>query len=100
MPPAEKRMLLLLLGLAVAGQGVRHWATRPGEAPGGVQLTALAPESPAAQRDSARQQGRPLGPGEEIDIDVAPLAEVARLPRVGLRLAKTIVADRDSRGAF
>jgi competence ComEA-like helix-hairpin-helix protein len=101
MPPAEKRMLLLLLGLAVAGQGVRHWATRPGEAPGGVQLLAgLTPESPAAQRDSAKQQGRPLAPGEEIDIDAAPAAEVARLPRVGPRLAKTIVADRQSHGAF
>jgi competence protein ComEA len=94
-------MLLLLLGLAVAGQGVRHWATRPGEAPGGVQLlAALTPESPKAQRDSASLQGRPLGPGEQIDIDAAPVAEVARLPRVGPRLAKTIVADRDAHGAF
>jgi len=94
-------MLLLLLGLAVAGQAVRHWATRPGEAPGGVQLlAALTPESPTAQRDSARQQGRALAPGEEIDLDAAPVAEVARLPRVGPRLAGAIVADRDSHGPF
>ncbi|MFL5402742.1 MAG: ComEA family DNA-binding protein, partial [Gemmatimonadales bacterium] len=94
-------MLLLLLGLAVAGQGVRYLAGRPGQAPGGVQLlTALAPGSPTAQRDSAMQQGRPLAPGEQIDMDVAPASEVARLPRVGPRLAKTIVADRDAQGTF
>lgn len=101
MPPPERRALLLLLALAVAGQGVRHLATRPGEPPGQVQLlAALTPGSPTAQRDSARQQARPLTPGELIDADVATAAELARLPRVGLRLAKTIVADREAHGGF
>jgi competence protein ComEA len=101
MSPPEQRMLLLLVGLAIAGQGVRYLATKPGEPPGGVQLLAtLVPGSPSAQRDSARQQGRALAPGEEIDVDAAPAAELARLPRVGLRLAKIIVGDREAHGAF
>src|SRR5215212_10167871 len=120
MPPAEKRMLLLLLGLAVAGQGVRHWATRPGEAPGGVQLLAtLTPESPTAQRDSARQQGRALAPGEgpgllkilapyvrfsgpaasaqdaaRLDINSATVSELDALPGIGPTKARAIVRYR------
>ena len=101
MPPAERRALLLLLGLAVAGHGVRYLATRPGEAPGEVQLLAtLTPGSPQAQRDSALRQARPLGPGEKIDIETASASELSRLPRVGSRLAKTIVADRAAHGPF
>src|ERR687894_2647939 len=90
MPPAEQRALLLLLALAVAGQGVRYVLTRPGEPPGQVQLLAtLSPGSPLAQRDSAMRQERPLDPGERIDVDRANAQELARLPRVGPRLAKT-----------
>jgi competence ComEA-like helix-hairpin-helix protein len=93
--------MLLLLALAVAGQGVRYLATRPGEPPGGVQLlTTLGAESPALQRDSAMHLGRPLAEGERIDVDVAAAAELARLPKVGPRLAKTIIADRQANGPF
>ena len=101
MHPPERRALLLLLGLAVAGQAVRHLAIRPGEAAGGVQiLSVLPPGSPAAQRDSTMQQARPLGPDERIDVDAAGAVELARLPRVGLSLAKAIVAERRARGPF
>ena len=101
MPPAERRALLLLLGLAVAGHGVRYLATRPGDPPGQVQLLAtLTPGSPKAQRDSAMRQARPLGPAEKIDLETATAAELTRLPRVGPRLAKTIVADRAAHGPF
>jgi competence ComEA-like helix-hairpin-helix protein len=79
MPPAEARAMLLLLALAVLGQGVRHFLTRPGEPPGQVQLLgALPPASPGAQRDSAMRQGRPLG----------------------IRLAKVIIDDRQAHGPF
>ena len=101
MPSPERRALLLLLTLAVAGQGVRHLATRPGEPPGQVQLLSTLPAgSPIAQRDSAMRQARPLEPGELIDADIASAAELARLPRIGVALAKVIVADRESRGPF
>jgi competence ComEA-like helix-hairpin-helix protein len=97
----ERRALVLLLTLAVAGQGVRYLINQPGEAPGSVQLlSTLGAESPRAQRDSAMRQGRPLAAGERIDVDRAPAGEVARLPKVGPRLAKTIVADRESHGPF
>jgi competence protein ComEA len=87
MSATERRALLLLLSLGLSGQGVRWWATRPGESPG-------------AHRDSIAAATRPLGPGERIDADRATAAELARLPRVGLALAKTIVADRETHGAF
>jgi competence protein ComEA len=101
MLPAERRALLLLLALAVAGQGVRYLITRPGDAPGGVQLlTSLAPGSPLTQRDSAIQRGRPLEPGERVDVETASSSELVRLPKVGPALAKTIVADRTTHGPF
>jgi comEA protein len=101
MPPAEQRALLLLLTLAVAGQGVRHVLTRPGEPPGQVQLLAtLSAGSPLAHRDSAMRQARPLDPHERIDVDRASTQELARLPRVGPRLAKVILTDREAQGPF
>jgi competence ComEA-like helix-hairpin-helix protein len=101
MSAAERRALLLLLSLGLVGQGVRWWLTRPDQAPGEVQLLAsLPPHSPAAHRDSMLALARPLGPDERIDADRASAAELARLPRVGLALAKRIVADREARGPF
>jgi competence ComEA-like helix-hairpin-helix protein len=101
MSATERRALLLLLCLGLAGQGIRWWATRPGEAPGQIELLeALPPKSPAAHRDSILALARPLAPGERIDPDRASPAELARLPRVGLALAKTIVADREAKGPF
>jgi competence protein ComEA len=101
MPTPERRALLLLLALAVAGQGVRYLVTKPGQPAGGVQLlAALGAESPMAQRDSAMRQGRPLAQDEHINVDLAPAGELARLPKVGPRLAKTIVADRQAHGPF
>jgi competence ComEA-like helix-hairpin-helix protein len=43
---------------------------------------------------------RPLAPGETINLDSASALEIARLPKVGPRLARTIVADREARGPF
>jgi competence ComEA-like helix-hairpin-helix protein len=101
MPPSERRALLLLLGLAIAGQAVRHLATRPGEPPGQVGLlSTLSPGSPLAQRDSAMRRTRPLAPGERVDLDTAAVDELARLPKVGLGLAKTIHAYRQAHGSF
>jgi competence protein ComEA len=101
MSSTERRALLLLLSLGLAGQGVRWWATRPGEAPGQVELlAALPPKPPLAHRDTVLALARPLGPEERIDPDRATAGELARLPRVGQGLAKAIVADREARGPF
>jgi competence ComEA-like helix-hairpin-helix protein len=101
MSSAERRALILLLSLGLIGQGVRWWLTRPDSAPGDIQLlAALPPGSPAAHRDSILALNRPLGPGERIDADRASAADLARLPRVGLALAKKIVADREAHGPF
>ncbi len=43
---------------------------------------------------------RPLGPGERIDADRATAAQLARLPRVGMALAKRMVAYREAHGPF
>ena len=103
MPPAERRALLLLLALAVAGQGVRLWLGRTGPVgpPGDIQFSARGGStSLAAHRDSSAQAGLPLGKGERIDLDRAGAGEIARLPRVGPGLAGRIVADRSAHGAF
>jgi competence protein ComEA len=100
MPP-ERRAVLLLLGLALAGQWLRSRALEPDAAPGEATLLGGGPTgSPRAHRDSSITQNRPLSPGEGIDLDRAGVAEIARLPRVGLTLARTIVADRSAHGPF
>jgi competence ComEA-like helix-hairpin-helix protein len=101
MSSTERRALLLLLGLGLLGHGVRRWLVPSDEAPGQVELLqALPPRSPLPHRDSILALARPLGPGERIDADRATAAELARLPRVGMALAKRIVAWREGHGAF
>lgn len=97
----ERRAVLLLLGLAVLGQGVRTWLAAPGAPPGEVRLLGAGPAgAPTAHRDSSLARTRPLGAGETIDLDRAGAADIARLPRVGAGLARKIVADRETRGPF
>ena len=101
MPPAERRALILLITLAVLGHAVRLVLSRPGSAPGEIELVqALPGRSPLAHKDSTIALARPLEPGERIDLDRVGAQEVGRLPRVGPGLAKRIVADRDARGPF
>lgn len=101
MAPTERRALLLLVCLGVAGQGARLAIGRPGEPPGQVGLLPVERRgSPAAHRDSALAATRPLAPGETIDPDRASVQDLLRLPRVGPALAKAIVADREQRGLF
>lgn len=99
MPP-ERRAVLLLLGLAVMGQAVRTWASRPAAAPGELVALPGVGGQPLAHRDSSIAAARPLATGEQIDLDQAAADEIARLPRIGLTLARAIVADRVARGPF
>jgi len=97
----ERRGVILLLGLAVAGQAIRVWWHAPGSAPGAVTLLPGVPTgAPLAHRDSSLALTRPLQPGETIDLDRAPAIELARLPRVGMTLARAIALDREARGPF
>ena len=99
--PAEHRAVLLLLGLAVAGHGVRHLLTLPDQPPGSVTLLGDGPfGSPTAHRDSVIRRARPLAEGERIDVDRAAAAELDRLPGIGPGVARRIVADREARGVF
>ena len=101
MSSTERRALVLLLTLGVLGHGVRLWLVPSGQAPGQIELLqALPPRSPLPHRDSILALTRPLGPDERIDADRATAAELARLPRVGMALAKKIVAWREAHGAF
>jgi len=100
MSPSERRIIIALLGLAVIGQGVRLALDRtapPGEA---FLLPAAKHRSLTAHRDTSAQAGRELRRGETIDPDRATARDLDRLPGVGMRLAKEIVADRELRGSF
>ncbi len=96
------RPVLILLALAVLGHGVRLALVPDGTSAGAVTLVgpAARPASAAAHRDSIRALARPLASGERINLDRAAVPEIARLPRVGVSLAKRIAADRASRGPF
>jgi competence ComEA-like helix-hairpin-helix protein len=97
----EPRAVLFLLSLAVLGHGARRLLQPPAAPPGELFASNQSPPiDPAHQRARGERAARPLGPGERIDINSAPAAEIARLPRVGMSLAKRIVADRTARGAF
>ena len=98
---SERRAVLILLALAVGGQGIRYLVTRPGSAPGDIQLLGGAPAgSPSRHAEAAQAAHRPLAAGEKIDVNAATAQELSRLPRIGLALAQRIVADRDSNGPF
>ena len=58
----------------------------------------LARQAALARR--AEESSRPLLPGERVDADTAGAAELARLPRVGPKLARRIVEERDAHGPF
>ncbi|HUG28483.1 MAG TPA: helix-hairpin-helix domain-containing protein, partial [Gemmatimonadales bacterium] len=101
MSPAERRALLTLLGLIVAGQGVRAWLLNPGDAPGSVSVLQPAGEAALGRHRAASEQaGQPLRPGERIDLNSAPASELVRLPRVGPALARRIVSDRETNGPY
>jgi competence protein ComEA len=100
MTRAERTTVVLLLAVGALGQGARlvlDHAGPPGEAlvlPGSRALEL------ARQRNAASAADRRLLPGERIDPNTASARELARLPGVGMRLAKEIVSDREIRGSF
>ena len=101
MTTKERRSLALLLGLALVGHLVRGVVdVAPAAAPPLVLLDSTRDGNPGAHLDSIRRLATPLGPDERIDVDRASAEELARLPGIGPAIARRIVADRQSRGAF
>jgi competence protein ComEA len=90
-----------LLLLAAAGLLARV-LVGDGAPPGALLYRAA--DVPRPSRDSvstkALQFGRPLSPGERIDVDRAAAQDLARLPRIGPALAARIVSDRELHGTF
>jgi len=96
----ERNAVLMLLGLAVAGHGVRLMLHRTAEPPGQLLAESGDGADPARHRARAIHLSRPLDPGETVDLNSAPAEEIARLPRVGMSLAKRLVDHRETRGRF
>jgi competence protein ComEA len=97
----EQKAVLLLLGLAVAGHAGRLLLGAPGAPPGELLASPLRGDAdPSRHRTRAIQLARPLSTGETVDVNLAPAEEIARLPRIGMSLAKRIVKDRIERGPF
>jgi competence ComEA-like helix-hairpin-helix protein len=95
----ERRVVIALLALAVAGQGVRLLLDRSTPA-GEALLPPRQRATLAAQREASKAVGIPLQPGETVDPDQATAQELARLPGIGMRMAKEIVSEREIRGGF
>lgn len=101
MSPHERRALVLVLALGIGGHLLRAAQGGPAGADAPVSLFDPATDGdPLAHRDRSLALAAPLAAGERIDIDRAGIRDLERLPGVGPQLARRIVADRESRGAF
>ena len=100
-PPAARRALARQI------QAVDSAQRATGRANGGRRGSKVARRTEAtvgaARAPSARARGGERAAESAslvVDLDVAPAAEIERLPRIGPALARRIVADRESLGAF
>jgi len=114
--PAERRLVLLLFALTVAGlvgkttRGLdpRVAAWIAGEAgppapPPAAADSSRAPEVPgggAAPAGPGRTPAAADDPGEGVDPNQADVEELTTLPGIGPALAARIVADRAARGPY
>ena len=99
---ADRRAAVILLAVAAAGLVVRFWQV-PGAPPGGVVYRPAGGTGRPSRDSVAARAGRlarPLGRGEQIDLDAASADELTRLPHVGPGLAARIAAYRDAHGPF
>jgi competence ComEA-like helix-hairpin-helix protein len=104
MAARDERRAVLALALVAALGGAIRVLRSPGGPPGAAVVAPnlrgadVARQAALSRRAEALQQ--PLLPGERVDVDRAEADELQRLPRVGAKLARRIVEDRDVRGPF
>lgn len=91
-------MLVGLAALGLLARLVLGGIPNPGAV--GYRLADSSGRSRDSVARDAERLARPLVAGERIDLDRAPAAELARLPRVGPALASRIVDDREAHGPF
>lgn len=98
----EKRAVLFLAGIAALGGAVRV-IRAPDPPPPMVVAPEIRGDDVQRQAALARREAelmRPLADSETIDLDVADVRQIERLPGVGPALARRIVADREAHGPF
>src|SRR5258705_4253390 len=87
-------------GLLIEGTGVVSTTGFPPPGPR-VDVDSRPGRAPESLRGGlGKGNGSAGGPASLIDLDMAGIAEIERLPRIGPALAKRIVANRDSLGPF
>lgn len=105
-PPAVERAALAAqlaaVDSAVASGGARRPSAPPRRSKQLMTDTARWVRAPAARQPARRSDVREPGPltAERVDLDVAGVAELDRLPGIGPALAGRIVADRELLGPF
>lgn len=95
----RRTFLHLVLVLLVTG-GIRTaWSHRgggPGALPGSPVSTDVLADSASRVAEAEARRAAPLAPGERIDVNRAPEAELDRLPGVGPGTARALVEARDT----
>jgi competence protein ComEA len=87
-------------GLLIEGTGVVSTSGFPPPGPR-IDVDSRPRAAPELLRGGlGGGNGQAGGPAPIVDMDVAGVAEIERLPRVGPALARRIVANRDSLGPF
>ena len=90
-----------LLVSALVGHGIRLFAIDPSQAAGEFSLLSTVSAPPLAeQRARVAKLARPLGRTDRIDLNRADAEDIARLPKIGMPLAKKIVKHRTAHGGL
>jgi competence protein ComEA len=101
MSSRERHALVLLFSLGLIGHAlrlVRGPADRAGGKP--TVLAALPADGIARQYARSLALARPVDSRSPLDLNRASVEDIARLPRIGVQLAKAIARARDEAGGF
>lgn len=95
-----EKLALALTALFAAACAVMFCLGRSGQ-DYTITVTDRSPET-VFQTDTTQNDGTPdsLIPGEKINVNTAPVLDLARLPGIGETRARAIVAHRQEQGSF